>query len=108
MEVAIALYLHDVFIRPYFGDFLVIILLYAAIKSVLQFTILRVASIAILICYMIEITQYLNLLTILGLQKSQPLSIILGSSFSWSDMIAYTFGFIFIIGIEKIVAKRCS
>jgi hypothetical protein len=105
LEVTIALYFHDDFIRPYFGDFLVVILFYAAIKSVLPSSILQAASIALLICYLLEITQYLNLLAILGLQKSRPIAIILGSSFSWSDMLTYTLGFIFIIGIEKLVPQ---
>ena len=106
LEVVIALYLHDDFIRPYFGDFLVIILLYTAIKTVLPYSILSAASIALLICYIIEIAQYLNLLSTLGLQKSRLLAIILGNSFSWSDMLAYTLGFAFIIGIEKLIIKQ--
>ena len=32
-EVLIALYLHDALIRPYGGDFLVVILLYCFVKS---------------------------------------------------------------------------
>jgi len=32
-EVCIALFFHDRFIRPYFGDFLVVILIYCFLKS---------------------------------------------------------------------------
>lgn len=105
-EISIAVYFHDDFVRPYFGDFLVTILIYCAIKCLVSLPVLKVASISLLFCYAIEIAQYLQLATILGLQKSRPISIVLGSSFSWSDIIAYSCGFIFIMGIEKIYSKQ--
>lgn len=107
-EIGIALYLHDNFIRPYFGDFLVIILIYCAIQSVVAFSKLTAATIALLFCYVVELAQYLHLLDTLGLQQSKPLNIVLGSSFSWSDMFAYTVGFIFVIVVEKLNSKYIS
>lgn len=106
VETGIALYVHDDFIRPYFGDFLVIILMYAAIRTVLPYNILSASLIALLTCYAIEIVQYLNSMAILNLQKSQPLAIILGNSFSWLDILAYTSGFIVTVGTEHTIAKR--
>lgn len=35
IEVLIALFVHDVFIRPYFGDVLVVIVLYMAVRIVI-------------------------------------------------------------------------
>ncbi|MDG2432819.1 DUF2809 domain-containing protein, partial [Flavobacterium sp.] len=62
----------------------------------------------LLFCYVVELAQYLHLLDILGLQHSKPLKIVLGSSFSWSDMFAYTVGFVFVIAVEKLNSKYIS
>jgi hypothetical protein len=108
IEIGIACYLHDTFFRPHFGDFLVVILIYCSIKSVLNFSAIKVASFSLLICYSIEIVQYLQLTRAIGLQKSRATSILFGNVFSWSDMLAYTCGFLLIVGFEKICLRQKS
>ena len=101
IEVGIAVYIKDDFIRPYLGDFLVVILLYTALKSVSNLSVTTAALIVLCFSFLIEFLQYLNLVTFLGLQNSKIATTILGSSFSWYDMLAYTLGIGFVILIEK-------
>jgi hypothetical protein len=105
-EVLIAGYVHDNIIRPYIGDLLVVILIYCFIKSFFDFPVLKTAIGVLIFSYTIEILQYLKLVELLGLQHSKAANIIIGNSFEWVDMLAYTGGFATILFAEKIIDKR--
>jgi len=107
-EVLIAGYVHDNIIRPYIGDLLVVILIYCFIKSFFDFPVLKTAIGVLIFSYTIEILQYLKLVELLGLQHSKAANIIIGNSFEWVDMLAYTGGFATILFAEKIIDKRTA
>ncbi len=50
---------------------------------------------------MVEIAQYLQIIDILSLREYSWARIIIGTSFSWWDMVCYTVGFGIILLIEK-------
>jgi hypothetical protein len=102
IEVLIALYIHDDFIRPYVGDFLVVILIYCVLKSIWNTSYLVVAVSTLLFSYFVEFTQYLKLINLLGWQNSRIAPLFLGTSFSWIDIIAYTLGIALVLIIEKL------
>jgi hypothetical protein len=99
-EISIALFLHDNFIRPYVGDYLVVILIYCFFMSFVAAPIWKIAFATLLFSYLIETLQYFNLVGILGLQDSRIANIIIGNSFAWADILAYTLGVFTVIGIE--------
>ncbi len=104
VEVFIALYVHDKIIRPYIGDVLAIILMYAFIRiftNKIKFLPLYLFFFAL----MVEISQYFNVLSIVGLEHNRTASIILGSSFDISDIGCYLCGSIILVIYEKI--KTC-
>ena len=100
-EVLIAAYLNDPIIRPYVGDFLVVILIYCFVKSFLDLPPIPLAIAVLLFAFFIEILQYFNLVDLLGLGGSTIARIVLGSSFEWIDLIAYTAGVIAILFVER-------
>lgn len=100
IEVLIALYIHDNFIRPFFGDFLVVILLYYLVKSFLNLSIKTTAILVLIFSYIVEFLQYFKFVEIIGLQEYKLARIVIGTSFSWYDIIAYTCGIIFVYWIE--------
>lgn len=101
IEVFIAIFIHDDFIRPYVGDFLVVILIYCFVRSFLHAPIVKTALAVLLFSYLVEISQYFSLVARLGLQNSRMANLILGNSFQWVDMVAYTLGIGLIIILEK-------
>jgi hypothetical protein len=105
-ELLIALYLHDRFVRPYVGDFLVVIFLYCFFRSFLKTNYVIVALAVLLFAYIIEVTQYFHLIKRLGWQHFRLAHWILGSGFEWMDLVAYTLGIIVVIGIEKTRRKK--
>ncbi|MBQ0787460.1 MAG: DUF2809 domain-containing protein [Oceanihabitans sp.] len=100
VEALIAIFLKDGFIRHTFGDYLVVILLYCMLKSVIKTKPFYLATAVLVIAYGIEFLQLTNLLTLLNLQNSTMAKLILGSTFSISDLIAYTLGVITILIFE--------
>ena len=102
VEVLIAIYVHDQFIRPYFGDFLVVVLLYCFLKSFVRVAVWKAAAMVLAFSFFIEFTQYLNLIEKLGLQDSGLAKAVMGTSFSWEDMICYVAGIGFVIVVEKV------
>ena len=78
-EILIALFAHDQIIRPYIGDLLVVILLYAFIKSFLNVPVTPTVIFVLLFSYLIETLQYFNMVQHLGLGKSIIANIILGN-----------------------------
>lgn len=102
-EVLIALYIHDDFIRPYFGDFLVVVLLYYIVKTFIKASAIKVAICVLVFSYTIEMLQYFKIVNLLGLQKSQLAVTVIGTSFSWHDMLAYTLGIVVVLIFEKLI-----
>ena len=106
IEILIAKFAHDQFIRPYVGDLLVVILIYCFIKSFLNTPVLITALFVLLFAYTVEILQYFHIVERLGLQKSKFARIIIGTSFEWIDLIAYTLGIALVLYFEKGIANR--
>ncbi len=106
IEVLIALFLNDRFIRPYFGDVLVVILIYCFIKTFLNCPYWAVALFVLLFSFTIETLQYVNIIEKLGLQNNKIARTVIGTSFSWKDIACYLAGIILIIIIERTRLKQ--
>lgn len=102
VEVFIALFVKDRFIRPYAGDFLVVILIYCFIRSFFNVSIIKTAIGVLLFAFTIEGLQYINFVKMLGWQNSKLAYVVLGNSFSWMDMITYVLGIGFVLVCESL------
>jgi hypothetical protein len=92
IEITIALFINDQFIRPIFGDYLASILVFYILATFLKTDLNKIAILSLFISYTIEFLQYINILELLHLDKIKILNILIGNSFSWTDMLAYTLG----------------
>ena len=105
VEVLIALYITDNFVRPYVGDVLVVILIYYFVKAFFRISVWPLAIGTLLFSYLIETLQYFQFVKLIGLGDNQFANIVIGNSFAWEDMIAYTVGIAFVVLIETYIAK---
>jgi hypothetical protein len=101
-EVLIALYVRDALIRPYFGDVLVVILLYCIVRTFRKVPVLPTIAAILLFAYVLETLQYFNLIEHLRLQHSKLARTLIGTDFAWGDMLAYTAGGLTVIFGEKL------
>jgi DNA integrity scanning protein DisA with diadenylate cyclase activity len=108
VELLIGRYLHDAFVRPYGGDFLVVILIYCFVKTWIDTPVVKTTIGVLLFAYVVEISQYFHLVNLLGWQSSYAARLLMGTSFSFIDLLTYTLGVLFIIVAEKLLNHEQS
>ena len=99
--VFIAAFVRDRFVRPYFGDYLVVIFLYYLAKAFLNISPIRIIIGVLLFAYLIETLQYFHILKRLGWEDVELARVILGNGFEWLDLVAYTLGAATIVLVES-------
>lgn len=101
IELYIALHIDDNFIRPYIGDLLVVILIYAIVRAFFKVSIMTAAIGVLIFSFAVEVLQSFKIVEILGLGASQLARTIIGTTSSWEDLVAYSIGIIILLCFEK-------
>ncbi|TCI85300.1 ribosomal maturation YjgA family protein [Tenacibaculum sp. M341] len=106
--IAISIFLVEIliaktsgFLRHTVGDYLVVILLYYLVKSFINAQPKYIAIGVLLFSFTIEIMQAFKLVELLGLEHNRLATIVIGTTFSYGDLIAYTLGVITVYLVEK-------
>jgi hypothetical protein len=92
--------------RHTIGDYLCVILIYTFIKSFAKVSNNKTAFFVLVIAYSIEFIQLTDLQKLYPSEYSKTLKLILGTSFSFGDLVAYTLGIITALVIEVLVSDR--
>lgn len=92
IEVLIALFVHDRFVRPYVGDVLVVMVLYFLVRVFLPEGCRWLPWIIFVFAAGVELLQYFNLVELLGLSDNRFMRILLGSVFDFKDIVCYGVG----------------
>lgn len=92
IEVLIALFVHDTVIRPYFGDVLAVIVIYAMVRVWIPERVKLLSLYVFLFAVGVELLQAVDLITVLGLEQNRFLRILVGSVFDGKDIICYGVG----------------
>lgn len=107
-EIVIAVFLKSGFIRHTFGDYLVVILIYCFFRSFIKGNHFYMAMGVLAFSFAIEFSQLVNILKPLNLQNSHSAKLILGSTFQFSDLVAYTLGIVTVLIVELKPIKSCT
>ena len=108
IEIAIALFVKDKIIRPYIGDLLVVILIYAFVKIWISNREILVAICVFVFACFIEFLQYFHIVEVLGLDDNKVATVIIGSKFNTLDIVMYLMGTIAVIVTEKFLKSRAT
>ena len=100
LEIYIAIFVHDNFIRPFVGDMLVVILLYFFVRIFYVKNRKKVILGVLLFAYLVEILQFFNIIELVWIEN-KVLRIAIGSVFDWKDIISYTVWAMILILFEK-------
>jgi len=104
IEVCIALFVRNSFVRGHLGDVLVVILIHCAVRIFLPLQTGKESSEAtephrrwlpvyvFLFACAVEFAQYFQLLDLLGLGHIGWLRVVVGGTFDWSDILCYGVG----------------
>ena len=90
VEVLIALFVHDSFVRPYLGDVLAVICIYFAARIVLINKPRFLSIFVTVFAFLVELVQLTNLSEVFG--KGSVFSIIVGGTFDFKDLLCYSVG----------------
>ena len=106
VELAIAMFIHDAFIRPFLGDVLVVMLLFCLCKTFVKVSDQWLIVAVLLFSFVVEIGQYFRLAELLGLMDCKVIRIAIGSTFDVKDLLAYAIGAALLSVITKF-RRRC-
>ena len=106
VEIGIALFIQDNFVRPYVGDTLAVVWVYAGVRSIRNTTPRIGASIAFGIACLVESGQLYHVADHLGFAEGSAWRIILGTGFDGYDFLAYLAGALLVVAVEALVARR--
>ena len=104
IELLIALFVHDKFIRPYVGDVLVVVLLYTFVRIFLPEGVRLLPLYIFLFAAGVELLQYFRIVELLGLSDNWILSVVVGSVFDIKDILCYGVGAVILWIFENVVA----
>lgn len=100
-EVIIAVFHFHRFVRGFLGDVLVIPLLYALLRSCTTLSGKQVLLLVLGLAFSIEFLQLFSIADTLGIHNKMA-RVVIGSTFDGWDLLAYWFGIIPVLFIEKI------
>ncbi len=106
IEVCIALFINDTIIRPFIGDMLVVILIYCFVRTFIKTSYLKAIIGVLLFAYVVEAIQATSFIDWIGLSDNKIAKIILGTTFDWKDLFAYTIGGVLILIFEKYYVRH--
>ena len=92
VEVLIALFVHDRFIRPYLGDVLVVPVVYLFLRLLFPTGLPWLSAAVTLFAMGVELGQAFGLVELLGLGHIPFFRILLGPTFDWADLLCYRAG----------------
>ena len=104
IEILIALFVHDNFIRPFVGDIIVVAVIYYFVRIFFPLGIKHLLVYIFIFAVIIEYMQLFNLMQWIS-GNNKILKIVLGSSFSVWDIVCYAVGCL-IIGIVEEIRKQ--
>lgn len=88
IEILIALFVHDEFVRPYFGDVLAVVGVYLLARTAFPKKPKYLSVYATAFAFAVELVQ----LTPLSETLPAPLSVIVGGTFDFKDLVCYLVG----------------
>ena len=106
IEVCIALFVRDDFVRPYLGDALVVVLIHCAVRVIFPEKPALLPLYVFLFACLTELAQLVRLLDLLGLGHVGWLRILAGGTFDWRDIACYAAGCCAVWAVECIARRH--
>ena len=105
LEIFIALFVRDRFIRPYGGDILVTLLLCCLVRIFIPQKLRLMPLLVFAFAALVEIGQYFDFAALLGLANIPFFSVLLGRSFSVAALLCYAAGCVLFFPLEHLLHR---
>jgi hypothetical protein len=101
VEVVIALFVRDAFVRPYLGDVLATAMVYFGLRGVTPLGRAGAAAAAFCLGAAIEIGQAFHVLDLVGLGASRWARVVFGGVFDLKDLACYAVGVMLAMAVDR-------
>ena len=108
VEVLIALFEHDSFIRPYCGDILVVVVVYCLVRIIVPENCKLLPLYVFFFAALVEILQFFHIVDLLGLGKITFFRILIGGTFDFRDLLCYVAGCVLLGAWEAWNSRRAD
>ena len=108
IEVLIAVFVRDDIIRPYGGDVLVTLLIGCAVRVVFPRGIKLLPFYVFVFASAVEVGQYFDFVSMLGLDRIEFFRVLLGQTFSPEDIVCYAIGCVIFMIIDQLIRKNTN
>ncbi|HEV2483601.1 MAG TPA: DUF2809 domain-containing protein [Puia sp.] len=108
VEIFIGTCMHDAVIRPYGGDLLVVVVLYCLVRSFWDLPVVPLSLGILVFSYLVETGQYFHLADWLGFTRPSLMRTLIGTYFTWVDLLSYTLGIGLVLGAEGLNYYLCD
>lgn len=105
IEILIALFVHDNFVRPYIGDVLVVVVIYALLRIFIPEKCRLLPLWIFVFAVSVEILQFFEIVRLLGLSNNRFMSVLIGGTFDWKDIACYAIGCSMLVLYEALLSK---
>lgn len=92
VEVLIALFVNDDFVRPYVGDMLVVIVIYCFVRIIIPQRCKLLPIWIFVFAAGVELLQYFDIVKVLGLEKIEFFRVLIGTVCDIKDIVCYAIG----------------
>lgn len=106
VEVLIAAFVRDDFVRPFVGDVIVVMLVCAFLRIFVPYKIKLMPVYATIFAVTVELLQYFDFVKILGLENNPVISTALGRTFDIKDIVCYIIGGALFFAAETIFRRK--
>ena len=106
IELFIALFVRDAFLRPYGGDILVTVLICCFLRIFFPAGVRLLPVWVFLFAAAVEAGQFFDFVALMGLGDNAFFRILLGSTFSWADLVCYAVGCALFFAAETLAKRK--
>ena len=105
VEVLIALFVHDDFVRPYVGDMIVTVVVWSFLRIIFPDRFKLMSLYVMFFAILVEVGQYFHYTELLGI-TNPVLVTMMGTSFAWADIACYAVGCVIAAVADAVMFRR--
>ncbi len=106
LEIFIGVCVRDDFVRPYLSDVLVVVLIYCALRVAFPTGIKLLPLYVFAFALTVELLQLIDIVGLLGIPRGSIVAIIIGSTFSYIDIVCYAVGCVLVYLTEHVIKDK--
>ncbi|MBQ7044032.1 MAG: DUF2809 domain-containing protein [Clostridia bacterium] len=105
VEVLIALFVHDDFVRPYVGDMIVTVVVWSFLRIIFPDRFKLMSLYVMIFAILVEVGQYFHYTELLGI-TNPVLVTMMGTSFAWADIACYAVGCVIAAVADTVMFRK--